>query len=472
MKNFHRIASFMLAITMILALSVTAFAAAPENNGKITIDNPVQGQTYSIYRIFDLESYNAESGAYSYKVNEKWGDWAKNQTEYVTVNKQGYVTWVEDADPQAFAKLALTHAKKNSIADDGQLTAADVSVVFENLPLGYYLVDSSLGALCGLDTTHTDAIIKEKNSAPTIDKQVQEDSGSSWGDHNDADIGQTVDFQTTVHAKKGAENYVVHDKMSAGLTFVPGSIKIERLTENTEYTVKTEGLDDGCTFEITFTQDYLNTITADTDIVITYSAVLNKDAVIADEVNTNDTKLTYGDSSETEWIQTETKTYRFQLVKTDKDSKVLEGAEFELYDALTGGNKIALVEDEAGIYRVATAEEKTAEGFTSAVIKAGQATIKGLDGSTAYYLEETKAPDGYNKLDGRQEVRIEKANLDANVTEGNVYERGGVQVINQTGSVLPETGGMGTTLFYVVGGILVVAAVVLLVTKKRMHTAE
>lgn len=469
MKKFHRIASFMLAITMILALSVTAFAAAPKNNGKITIKNPVKDQTYSIYRIFDLESYNEQSGAYSYKVNDVWGDWAKNQTEYVTVNKQGYVTWVEDADPQEFAKLALAHAKKNSIADDGQLTAADVSVVFENLPLGYYLVDSSLGALCGLDTTHTDAIIKEKNSAPTIDKLVQEDSDSNWGKENDADIGQTVNFKTTVHAKKGAENYVVHDKMSDGLTLNPESIQIDGLTRDKDYTVKTEGLNDGCTFEITFTKDYLNTITADTNIVITYSAVLNKDAVIADEVNTNDTKLTYGDSSETEWIQTKTKTYRFQLVKTDNKNNVLDGAEFELYNA--NDEKIALVDLGEGIYRVATAEEQAGEGFTSAVIKAGQATIKGLDGGTTYYLQETKAPDGYNKLDHRVEVTIDKANLDANVAD-NVWNGGGVQVINQTGSVLPETGGMGTTLFYVVGGILVVAAVVLLVTKKRMHTAE
>lgn len=385
------------------------------------------------------------------------------------MSDQGYVTWVEGADEVEFAKLALDYAKKAGISKEQSLTAGESLVVFENLPLGYYLVDSSLGALCGLDTTNNEVIIQEKNAVPTIDKQVQEDSDNSWGNHNDADIGQTVNFKTTVHAKKGAENYVVHDKMSAGLTLKPETIAVEGLTKDKDYTVKAEGFTDGCSFEIAFTKEYLKTITKDTDIVITYAAILNENAKIADGVNANDTKLTYGDNNSTEWIQTQTKTYQFQLVKTDTDKKILEGAEFELYDAFTGGNKIALVMIEEGIYRVATAAEKAAEDFTSAVIKAGQATIQGLDGSTTYYLEEVKAPAGYNKLAERVAVAIAQENLNAQAADG-AYVSGGVQVINNTGSLLPDTGGMGTTIFYLIGGILVVAAVVLMVAKKRMHS--
>ena len=119
-----------------------------------------------------------------------------------------------------------------------------------------------------------------------------------------------------------------------------------------------------------------------------------------------------------------------------------------------------------GTYRVATGAEKNAEGFQPATIEAGSVTIKGLD-SGIYYLEETKAPAGYNVLPGRVEVKIEGANLNATVTD-NTWTDGGVHVINQTGTELPSTGGIGTTIFYVLGSVLVVAAGVLLVTKKRM----
>lgn len=474
MKKFRRTASLLLAIAMVFALSVTAFAAAPDSeaNGTITITGAVDGQTYSIYRIFDLESYSGD--AYSYKVNDTWGEWARTQaTQYVKVDEQGYVTWVKDADPAKFAKLALDHAKANpDLKVDSKPATAAGSVEFTGLDLGYYLVDSSLGALCGLNTTNSSVNIKEKNTAPTIDKQVQE--GDQWGDTNDAKIGDTVNFKTVVHAQPGAENYVVHDKMSAGLTLDENSIAIADLTKGNEYTVETTGLDDGCTFEITFTKTYLDTITADIPITITYSAVLNDKAVIAGEGNTNETYLSYGDSSHTEVAKTATKTYQFQLVKTDQDKKVLDGAKFELYDVENGGTAIPLVDVTGSaatsgnnIYRVATDADTT----TTTVIQAGQATIQGLDGNTSYYLQETKAPDGYNKLKDRVKVDMKQANLDATVNI-DTYVDGGVQVVNQTGAILPSTGGIGTTIFYVVGGVMVAAAVILLITKKRMGSAE
>lgn len=485
MKRLKKFAGLLLAVTMILAYSVTAFAA-PEGGltgGSITIDNAVPRQDYTIYQILYLESYNAQDKAYAYKANSEWAPWLETQTDYVSIDDQGYVTWVEDADAAEFAKLALAHAKSAGITPVETITAGEASggethttVDFDGLYLGYYLVDTSLGTLCSLDTTDPDATIKEKNDVPSTEKEVQEDSDESWGPDNTAQIGDTVNFRTTITAQPGAENYVLHDKMSAGLTLDVDSIKVTvdgtELTEEDDYRISTTGLIDVCDFEITFTQAYLNSIESKTAIVVTYSAVLNEDAVIYKNPNTNDTWLDYGDESNTTSTPpstTETFSFSFDIVKTDNEFKLLDGAEFELYDAQTGGNKIPLVLESEGVYRVAE------EGFTSAVIvaKDGRATVNGLDANTTYYLEETKAPDGYNKLAERVAVAIGDTNLSTSL-KGDVWtgDDGGVQITNISGALLPSTGGMGTTLFYVGGGILMAGAAVLLVIRKSRSREE
>lgn len=472
MKRTKRIASVLLALVMALSLITTAFAAG--ENGSITIDNAVVGKTYTIYRIFDLNSHNDDYTAINYKVSAKWAaffqDGAKG-LDYVTIDDQGYVTWKVDADKAAFAKDAYAFAQASSIPNDGQNKATNSTVKFENLTLGYYLVQSDLGVLCSLDTTMPNVTIKEKNSQPTVDKQVQENSNGTWGDTNDANIGDTVNFKTTINVVDGQpKNYVLHDKMSNGLTFDAGSVEVKigdrTLTPGSDYTLIANPKD-GCTFEIEFKE---NVLKPNDVVIVTYSATLNEKAVIYPEPNTNETKLVYGEGSETTWDETKTFTYQFDLVKTKTDKTVLDGAEFKLYDAKTEGNEIALIDEGKGVYRVATAAEKDADGFVSATIKAGKVTIKGLDSGT-YYLEETKAPAGYNVLAERVEVKIDHANLTATV-EGDTYVSGGVQVINQTGAELPSTGGIGTTIFYAVGGLLVVAAGVLLVTRKRMSKSE
>ena len=472
MKLFKKLAGMLLAMIMVLSMSTVAFAAqgTNDNSGSITINNAEEGHTYNAYQILVLESYNTEAKAYSYKANSDWADWLKSQTQYVSIDAQGYVTWVKDADPAAFAKAALAHAEEANINPVATKTADDTTVKFENLNLGYYLIDTTLGTLCSLDTAVSDVEMFEKNEQPPVKKEVKEDSTGNWGNENTAEIGQTVEFCSTIGAKPGAQGYVLHDVMSAGLTLDQDSIEATGLKKGQDansgdYHVVTTGLLDGCTFEVVFHQSYLDTITKDTDIVVTYSAVVNEKAVIYDGANTNKTKLQFGEDNrdETTWDETKTYTFKVDVVKTDRDDKVLDGAQFKLYDAKIGGSEIALVKVNDGFYRLAKDDETAVEYITTVN---GQLEIKGFDANTNYFLEETKAPDGYNKLAERVEIAVKEANLEASVSNG-VWQDGGVHIVNKAGDLLPTTGGMGTTILYIIGGVLVIGAGAVLIIRRR-----
>ena len=200
---------------------------------------------------------------------------------------------------------------------------------------------------------------------------------------------------------------------------------------------------------------------------------MNKNAEISTTGNTNTAQLKYGNNATVD-SKTTTYSYKFDLVKTDNSKKLLTGAKFKLYDTKDSNTPVELIKDAAtGNYRVA---EKNEDGAVKEIeIDSFKAvTISGLNKKT-YYLEETLAPGGYNKLTERQPVElgkegfVENATLTGSGVKGAEWTSGGVQVINNAGATLPSTGGMGTTLFYVIGGGLMVAAVVLLVTKKRME---
>ena len=212
----------------------------------------------------------------------------------------------ENADPAAFAKAALAYAKEqtSSIAEDFKVapeaTAGNTTstVTFDKLSLGYYLVDSSVGALCSLDTTAKEVEIEEKNGVPSVEKKVQEDSTSKWESSNTADIGQTINFQTTITAQAGAQNYVLHDKMEKGLTF-NNDINVKKNgtdVDTSNYKLITNTTDD-CTFEIVFTQEFCDALNAKDTIIVTYSATLNENAKIGETGNTNEAKLEYGDKN-------------------------------------------------------------------------------------------------------------------------------------------------------------------------------
>ena len=485
MKLSRKILSLVLvlALAMVMGLATTAFAEKSEGttpkNGSITITNALSGETYNAYQILYLESYDAENNIYAYKANSAWKAWLETQNKYVSFDSQGYVTWVKDASAADFAKAAKDQLADKPIAGSAKPTE-NGSVTISNLELGYYLVDSTVGALCELNTTKPSVEITDKNTKPTIEKKVEEDSDKKWGDVNDADIGQTVNFKSTISAKPGARNYVVHDKMDAALKFdsvTSITAGDTTLAAGEDYTVVTADLTDGCTFHIVFTQAYLDSITADTNIVINYTAKLTSSAV-AGTGYLNDTWLDYGNNQHTEHDTTTTYTWKLPIYKYHKDGdtkKALAGAKFILYKGSDESNRdYAQVKD--GKLTGWTKEKANATTLISDA--EGKIAVEGLDADT-YYLEETKAPDGYNKLAGPVKVVIshtvsdEGADMTHTLKQGepDAKEVGQVEIENKSGTELPSTGGIGTTIFYVLGSILVIGAVVLLIAKKRMSTS-
>ena len=523
MKIIKKIAAIMLSVMMVLGMcsvvgaegaGATSGTSAP--TGSIKISNAIVKQEYKIYRILELESYDKTNGLYSYKPNSSWEAFFDDKSDpkgagsdYITVDDNGYARWKgaeTDERKREFAKLALEYAKDKKISENAKATAkasgegvTTTELTFPELQLGYYLVDSSAGALCSLNTTNLNVTIEEKNGVPSVKKEVQEDSKENqtdaWGNENTADIGQKVEFRATITAQNGAQNYVLHDTMSDGLTFDEQSVKIVKkktgksdynLIKDTDYTLKTPGTESTnlkCTFEIEFKQTFCDGLVNDDQIIVTYSATLNEKAKIGKTTgNTNTTYLKYGDSSQTQDSTTTTYTFEIPVLKyTNKGTPVTEtplaNAKFKLSKE-NGTTPIYLVDitktgDSSKIYRVAKATEDSSITKITEIITpdSGKLRIQGLD-EGIYYLTETKQPDGYNILKEAIRIDIDK---DGNIKYASKSETlnlmplgGNVKVLNNTGSLLPSTGGMGTTLFYIFGAILVIGSGVVLITKKRM----
>ena len=429
-----------------------------------------------------------------------------------------------DAELRAFADHVYeTKIKGKGLTPAGTATANGETATIDVPTAGYYLVfgtgnaydnpeKTSITASVSLTSAKPTATVKPKFDAPTLEKEIYHNDTNSWGIVGDNQIGDTVYFrvETLVPNVYGYDSYVytIHDTMSEGLTSnVTGDESIEIKVDDAGNALSTEYYDvtaQGNEFTVSIKIMKLfadKKVQAGDSLFVYYNAVLNSAARIYPEgPQENKAYLEYssnpytdetGDTAEDivyDW------TFKMDVNKVDSSGNALNGAVFVLSNMGNLDMKnmqiradgtpdnttslIGLVKEADNTYRIATNEEKQAGTGIVYTINAGSATIKGLDDVMTYYLYETKAPDGYNQIEDPVSFKIHtKYNADGSldsrhpaviVDGGDESVEMGVDVVNNSGTTLPETGGMGTTVFYVLGGALVLGAVVLLVTRKRM----
>lgn len=499
MKLIKKIAAIMFAFIMVFSLSTNVKAESGVNTsqGSIMISNVKNGEAYKIYRILDLDSYNyppenPKGGNYSYTY--KQGD--KNATEWKkfiddntgdgkyfkktgsTVSK--YFTANDGVKGEDIAKAALKYVNDNGIeADDSYTATADGTYTFNNLPLGYYLVESTVSALCSLDTTNPNQTIKVKYDEPTVTKKIV-DNQNGLVDNTTAKIGDPITYHVTIPVKKGATNYVFHDELETGLKYYKNpeagnkfSVAVDSTqahtngTQDVDYTLTLNTNENA--FTIKFEDSFLQKINVGEDITLTYIAIVTKEAPMNTAIN-NTAYLNYGNNQKSNESTTSVYTFNIPVFKyTGVTKQGLAGATFNLYkDEKISNNLLkfdeAFDEVNGNVYKY---NPKT--GVTDLVSDAnGNINLNGLSAGT-YILEETKAPEGYNKLEKTIKVVVTKGEDGKPVihVDDDTASVEKVEVKNSTGSLLPSTGGMGTTLIYLVGGALVLGSGFVLANKKR-----
>ena len=368
MKTMKNIVAALMAVAMLLAMSVPAFAAAED--GTITISNADAGTTYSAYKLLEL-SYEDHGNdiptddGYVYYLpdNTDKADWYDFLTgtgikdTYISIDGNEIVTWKDGADAKAFAEAALKYAEDNTLGPVSSGTAVGVTLTLNAAGPGYYLVDSSMGALVVLTTATPNVTIEEKNDAPTIEKkvlEVPEDGGiedGTWEDLNRVEAGDEIYYRIIINAKPGAQNYVVHDKMDTDhLQLVSGSLRVYLNDDGSQnegnkvdaanYTLTKadagETLEDGCAFNIAFDNEFLADLGEDDVITLYYRAHFAVDEeAVKKAPHSNTVWLTYGDDkarNKTVVDVVETVSYGLEILKyaNGNVSLTLGGAQFEL----------------------------------------------------------------------------------------------------------------------------------------------
>lgn len=488
MKLIKKIATIMFAFMMVVSMSCNVKAEDTEgvygqHDGSITITGALQGQTYTIYEMLKLESFSGNN--YSYKIADGWENFFKEGADgaaYMQKDENGYVSYrtdkSTDADRREFAQKALVYAKKTTGINSQEKSTQENenTVEFSGLNLGYYLVGSTTGALCGLDTTHKSVSIEEKNGVPSVEKTI-----TSGGDlaadfkSNSVNIGDTISFQIKIDVKKGAKNYVLHDELSSGLTLIQNNVTKEyvhvQANDNITDTMSTSDYTFGQSqngFTVTFKPEFLKKHeNEEYTILVNYYAILNDQATIGSSGNVNKTILDYGESNKTTPSTTTTYTFGIPVFKYTGTKKTpLAGAKFKLYT-------YEQCKDE-NVIKVKTNGTDYVVGETDSnnnVMTSGTEVfnINGLKAGI-YYLKEIEAPKGYNKLANPIKITISQNDAKNQVVtvgdDTNPVDEVGVE--NKTGTVLPSTGGAGTTMIYLVGAVLVLGSGVVLATKRRV----
>lgn len=506
MKLLKRILAIVCTFVMIIsmatgvnAVETTATTSTPEK-GRITVTGATVGETYSIYKILSLESYDKKSGAYSYtKPGGAWTDYINNDgREFFNTNGNGYVTLKISSDEEArkLAFSAISYAKEHNVkatqTQEASVSKSDeTTVVFENLDLGYYVVESTSGTACAITTTDPEVTVNNKHDNPYVQKKII--SGGKYnesGTQNSINLGEEVVFQTTIFVKPGAKNYVLHDIMNdnlefTGVYYAHTNNNINLLGKTTtsnhgDYVVapdKKHGTGkplDGCAFELSFTDEFYSKYEAAinngniTQIIVTYGAKV-KDTAQANKPMKNTTYLSYGVHSKSEKSETTTFTYSIPVFNYTGTNTPLAGAKFILSTTEQPDPDNAIKFNPNGsLYRYSVDQTKgttTLESYAEGEDK-GRVDIQGLQ-EGIYYLKETEAPKGYNKI--QRSIKIEILS-DGSIKVNDQSIEGDVRVQHNTGSILPSTGGMGTTLIYVVGSILVLASGIVLFSKRKEGT--
>jgi len=561
-KLVSRFMAVLMAMTMILSMSMTAFAAEA-SKGTLTVNNTVEGKTLDLYQIFTATKN--EAGNVAYTLNSAYEGFFQSKIsgastltgEALSEKAYNYVkdqVGTDGSNGAAFAKDILDWILKNATTVATTHTTANTTAdttVINNLDYGYYVVyplgatdtstapgNEKVKSVASLvSVTGIDATVNMKSNYPTVDKKIipaQSGSGITIGaivngnwegnhqmeldDENESEdtiaphgatdekkvgdfgIGDTVTYQLTskVPDMTGYNSYTFKfsDTLSKGLDLKEVlSVKVG----NTTLTAKSTGANtyalayDKSNRTLTVTlNDFYNSYknrTGDT-ITVVYTATLNRDAVIGMNPNTNKAVVEYSNNPKSDGTGksepsiVDVHTFDFTIFKyylKDETQTGLANAEFELYKANEAGDaadtnaKINIVDEGNGVYRPATADEAKATGFTSAKIVSdadGKVLVKGLDAGT-YYLRETKAPEGYNKLlsDIKVEIKPVYDETTGKLTSYSVdYTYNGtttpgtaittkdnspeVAVENKTGAQLPSTGSKGALMVTLAGIVL------------------
>ena len=503
MKHAKKLISMLLALVMLLALGTTAFAQEENIGGSgkatITISNAATGETYTVYKLFDATVTGTEGGSISYK-----GSVPASLATYFEEDAVGNITVKDAAYADPATKTEMSEGLRAALdvwTDTAAATASAKSdgteLQFKSLPYGYYVVTTSQGKQAiSVTSTNPNATIHDKNSV--FPKELEKNVDKTNVNVGDT-VTYTVSFKTANYTSKDGKpqkitSHIIEDNLPKFLDNV--TVKSIIVNDDIDHPVNDPKFDEHNKITLKWydkdTNQFLYKNKA--TVTITYTAVVTDKAAIAGAGNTNtvtlrwvvDDNTTPNDEDKLSANAT-IYTYAIALMKVDEKGKPLSGAEFELPFYV----KKKADANGAFIY----AGKNPGEDLTNLVTSpaTGLIVIKGLKSGT-YSITETKAPSGYNLLTAPFNVTATKTsqtttnsityldehgNISATATntkvEINLQEiAAAVQVVvNKTGSMLPSTGGMGTTMFYVLGGAVVIAAIVLLAVKKRKkHTAE